>query len=391
MIKAIKIQLYPNEEQSHYINGLVGTCRFVFNKGLDYKITQYKEFGKSTNISSVGRYITGLKKEVEFDWLNDYHSKVIQQSLLDLDKSYKNFFKLGNGFPKFKSKKISKKSCRFPKDAIIGITGNCISLIKTLKDIHYKCSKRDEVLLNKLPINSITLTVSKSGKYFASIIVDQLPTKQLPNTYNTVGIDMGIKDFITTSDGETFENLKLKRTNQLKLNRLHRNLSRKQTRSNNKNKQRIKLARYYEKLNNIKENYLHHIVNQLLNENQVVVGETLKVSNMLKNHKLARSLQELSIHRFFQILKYKAEWYGREVVQIGQFFPSSKRCNCCGDINTELKLNNRSWECETCGSINDRDLNAARNILEEGLRILRKNTPEFGEIYACGEVGLLTS
>jgi putative transposase len=123
----------------------------------------------------------------------------------------------------------------------------------------------------------------------------------------------------------------------------------------------------------------------------VVVGETLKVSNMLKNHNLARSLQELSIYRFFQILKYKAEWYGRNVIQIGQFFPSSKRCNCCGSINTELKLNNRSWECEGCGSINDRDLNAARNILEEGLRILRKNTPEFGEINACGEVGLLTS
>jgi len=391
MIKAIKIQLYPTEEQSHYINGLVGACRFVFNKGLDFKITQYKEFGKSTNISSVGKYITGLKKLEEFIWLNDYHSKVIQQSLLDLDKSHKNFFKMGSGFPKFKSRKETKQSCRFPKDAIMGVSGNCISLIKSLKGIHFKCSNRDEKLLNKLPIKSLTLTKTKSGKYFASLLVDQLPHKKLPYTINTIGIDMGIKEFITTSDGEVFPNLKLKRTNQKKLNKLHRNLSKKQKDSHNKHKARIKLARYYEKLNNIKENYLHQIVNQLLHENQVIVGETLKISNMLKNHNLARSLQELSIHRFFQILKYKANWYGRNIVQIGQFFPSSKRCNCCGEINTELKLNNRSWECGNCGTVNDRVLNAARNILEEGLRILRNNTPEFGEIYARGEVGLLTS
>jgi putative transposase len=385
MIKAIKIQLYPTEQQIHYIHGLVGTCRFVFNKALDFKITQYKEFGKSTNISSVGKFITDLKQDPDFQWLNDYHSKVIQQSLLDLDKAYKNFFKLGNGFPKFKSRKTSKLTCRFPKDAIMGVNGNCISLIKQLKDIHYKCSKGDERLLNKLPINSLTLTISKSGKYFASILVDAPITKQLPITNNTVGIDIGIKEFITTSDGEVFPNLKLKRNNQRKLNKLHRSLSRKVKGSKNRWKAKTKLARSYETLNNQKEYYLHQIANSLLNENQIIATETLKVSNMLKNHKLARSLQELSIYRFFQILGYKAKWYGRELVQIGQYFPSSKLCNTCGTKNEELKLHNREWECSNCGTMNDRDLNAARNILEEGIRILTKNTPEFGEIYACGE------
>lgn len=387
MIKVIKIRLYPNNVQKSYIRGLIGTCRFVFNKGLEYKINQYKEYSISPNLSSVSKHITELKKVDEFIWINEYHSKVIQQSLLDLDKSYKNFFKNNSGFPKFKSKKQTKQSCRFPKDAIIGFLGNKLSLIKTLKNIHFKCSINDEKKLNKFNIKSITLTISKSGKYFALVLMDIPNYKSLPISDNAVGIDIGIKEFVTTSEGEVFSNIKIKRNNQSKLNKLHRSLSRKQKDSNNRYKSKIKLAKFYEKLNNKKENYLHEVANSLLNENQIIAIETLKVSNMVKNHRLARSIQELSIYRFFQILKYKAKWYGRTIVEIGQYFPSSKNCNSCGTKNETLKLHNRSWSCSNCDSVNERDLNASKNILDEGIRIL-KNTPEFGEIYACGENGL---
>jgi putative transposase len=386
-MRAYKFRIYPNKEQEVLIIKTFGSSRFVWNKMLGERIQIYEELKENKEELYSYKYRTEKQLKAEYEFLTEVDSVPLQQTRLNLTEAYKGFFRnlkkgINNGFPNFKSK-YSKQSYR-----TLNINNNIRVDFKNKKiklpKLEWVSYRDDRTISGK--IKNVTVSKTKSGKYFVSILVDVLPHKQLPHTINTVGIDMGIKDFITTSDGETFQNLKLKRTNQSKLNKLHRNLSRKVIGSNNRNKERIKLGRYYEKLNNIKENYLHHIVNQLLNENQVVVGETLKVSNMLKNHNLARSLQELSIYRFFQILKYKAEWYGRSVVQIGQFFPSSKRCNCCGSINTELKLNNRSWECGTCGSINDRDLNAAKNILEEGIKILNKNTAGTAEIYACGDM-----
>lgn len=183
------------------------------------------------------------------------------------------------------------------------------------------------------------------------------------------GLDLGIKDFITTSEGQSYENLKIKRSNERKLRKLNQNLSRKQKGSKNKNKSRIKLAKYHEKLNNIKENYLHLIVNQIINENQVIVMEDLNVKGMMKNKNLAKSIQELSLNRFKTIMSYKSEWYERDLVFVDRFFPSSKTCSCCGYINKDLTLNDRKWICNQCGSVLDRDLNAAINIKNEGLKI----------------------
>ena len=341
MLKAIKIRLYPTDNQSIYINNLLGSSRYVYNQCLNYKINEYSLWNNPTGIKDTGKHLTELKSKNE--WLKDSHSKVLQQSIINLEVAYKNFFKSGSGFPKFKSKH-QNQSCRFPVDAISGVKGNRINIIRSLWDIHFKCSSSDEKYLNKnqSTIKSGTLSKTKAGNYYFSILIDK-PNKEIKDANGLIGIDLGIKDFIISSEGTKYENLKSKRLNQKELNKFHRQVSRKQKGSSNRNKARIKLAKKYEKLNNIKEYYLHSITNQLLSESQTIVMEDLNVSGMLKNHKLARSIQELSLNRFKTILRYKAEWYGREVIEVGRWFPSSKLCGACGYKNQELELKDRTW------------------------------------------------
>jgi len=368
MLKAIKVKLYPTEDQVTYMNKLLGTSRFVYNQCLNYKINEYQSNKKSTSFGETGKLLTSLK--LEYDWIKESHSKVLQQQLINLDRAYKNFFRDNKGFPKFKSRH-ENQSCRFPVDAISSIKGNRINIINALKDIHYKCSKVDESYLNhnQKEIKSATLSRNKCGDYYFSILIDR-PNKTLKKAKNDlIGLDLGIKDFIITSEGQTFENLKSKRNNQVKLSRLQRNVSKKQKGSKNKEKARVRLAKTYNKLNNKKEYYLHSITNQLLSESQTIVIEDLNVSGMLKNHCLARSIQELSLNRFKTILMYKAEWYGREVIQVSRWFPSSKLCSCCGYKKDDLTLKDRQWACPECGVIHDRDINAAINIKNEGYKI----------------------
>jgi len=367
MLKAIKIKLYPSDDQINYMNNLLGSSRFVYNQCLSFKSIEYGLWNNKTGIKETGKYLTNLKKE--YKWLKNSHSKVLQQSVINLERAYKNFYNKTSKYPTFKSKH-QKQSCRFPVDAISGIKGNRINIINKLKDINYKCSRSDEKYLNKhqMLIKSATLSKTKSGNYFFSILIDR-PNKKLNPKNNLIGIDLGIKDFIVTSEGLKYENLKIKRNNKSKISKLHKELSRKQKGSSNRIKSKIKLARYYEKLNNKKEYYLHNVVNQLLSENQTIVIEDLNVKGMLKNHKLARSIQELSLNRFKTILKYKAEWYGREVIDVSRWFPSSKLCHGCGYKNTGLTLKDREWICPECGLIHDRDLNAAINVRNEGIKI----------------------
>ena len=368
MLKAIKVKLYPSDDQITYINKLLGCSRFVYNQCLNYKITEYESNKKSTSFGEIGKKLTSLKSE--YEWIKESHSKVLQQSLINLDRAYKNFFKNGSGYPKYKSRH-GNQSVRFPVDAISSVKGNRINIINALKDIHYKCSKNDESYLNsnQSKIKSGTLSKTKSGDYYFSILIDR-PNKKIPKATNLlIGIDLGIKDFIITSEGHTYENLKSKRNNQSKLARQHRDLSRKVKGSNHQKQARVRLAKTYEKINNKKEYYLHSVTNQLLSENQTIVMEDLNVSGMLKNHCLARSIQELSLNRFKTMLMYKAEWYGREVIQVSRWFPSSKLCHCCGYKNVELTLKDRTWVCPECGVIHDRDINAAINIRNEGERI----------------------
>ena len=380
MLKAVKIRLYPSTIQQDYINQLLGCYRLVYNKCLNKKKTAYLNDKSNLGLKEMGNYFhQDLTKDADYQFLTEHNTKVLKQSIMTLMESYKRFFVNGNGFPKFKSKHDNKQSCRFPEEAISGVNdyeSGKLTLTKSLKNVKFRCSDEYKAYLNKYKssIKSATLTKTKSGNYFLSVLVDGELEKQVPKPINEViGLDLGIKDFIICSDGKTFENIKIKRNNEKKLVKLNRQLSKKTNGSKNKNKCRIKLAKYHEYLNNIKENYLHQVSNQLINENQVISMENLSVKNMMSNHKLARSIQELSLNRFKNIMLYKANWYGRYVVEVDKWFPSSKLCNVCGYKNTELTLSDREWTCPICKTNHNRDLNAAINIKKEGLRLLSGN------------------
>lgn len=247
-----------------------------------------------------------------------------------------------------------------------------LTLTKSLKNIKFSCSDKYVNYLCKYKdgIRSATLSKTPSGKYFLSILVNSNECLELIKNDRSVGLDLGIKNFIVTSEGQVFDNLKFKKSKIKKLKRLQRQLSKKQKGSNNRNKARIKLSRCYESIKNKTNNYLHLITTQLVNENQVICIEDLNVKGMIKNHKLAESIQSLSFGRFREILTYKCDWYGRDLVVIDRFYPSSKLCNVCGYKNKDLTLKDRNWCCPKCSTEHDRDVNASININKEGLRLL---------------------
>jgi putative transposase len=384
MLKAIKIRLYPNKTQQSYINQLLGCYRLVYNKCLDRKKNAYITDKSNLGLKEMGNYFhQNLTKDNDYSFLTQHNTKVLKQSIMNLMEAYKRFFINGAGFPKFKSKHDNNQTCRFPVEAISRkndyLTGK-LMLTNELKNLHFRCSDKYKNYLtkNKEGIKSASLTKTKSGNYFLSILVDGNIDKILPKAKNDIiGIDLGIKKFIVCSEGTSYDNLKIQRNNEQKLIKLNRQLSKKVNGSHNKNKARIRLAKYHEKLNNIKTEYLHQVSNQLLNENQIIAMEDLNVSGMMKNHKLARSIQELSLNQFKNILIYKSNWYGRYLVEIDRFYPSSKLCNVCGYKNADLTLSDREWTCPDCKTHHDRDLNAAKNIEKEGLKIIGSRSAEF--------------
>ena len=382
MLKALKIRLYPNNTQATQINKLLGCYRFVYNQCLEKKINSYKENETSENLTTLGYYFHNeLTKDERYVWLNEQNTKVLKQSIRDLLDAYSHFFNEHKGFPKYKSKHDNKQSCRFPSDAISkrnDYSTHRLSLAN-IHNIKFKCSDEyvNYLVKNKDGIRSATLLRNCSGQYYLSILVDGDFRKKLKATDSAVGIDLGIKDFIVTSEGECFSNLHFKKPETNKLKRLQKQLSKKKKGSNNRNKVRIKLAKLNEKIRNRKLNYLHEVSNTLLDENQIIVMEDLNVKGMVKNHKLAESISEMNFGEFRRMLEYKALWYGRDIVYVDRFYPSSKTCNHCGYINKNLKLSDRQWICPQCGEIIERDYNAALNILEEGLRIIGSRTPEY--------------
>lgn len=375
MLKAIKIRIYPTVEQVDFIDKQLGCCRFVYNNCLAFRKDSYQNEHISVSSSEAVKHITVLKKDNE--WLKDVHSKVLQQSVRDMNQAYDNFFKLHRGFPKFKSKHDNRQSCRFPKDAFIGVRGNRIDLIKVLKDIHFKFSRNDERYLNRNQdkVKSITLSKEPNGKFYLSVLIDK-PLRQVPQSLSMVGLDLGIKDFAVTSDGQVIENFHFKKNEESRLKRLQRQISKKIVGSKNREKARLRFAKLNEKIRNRKLNFLRDVTNHLIDENQVIVMEDLNVKGMVRNHKLAESISEVNWGEFRRILAYKAAWHGRQLVFIDRFYPSSKRCNHCGYIYKELTLKDRQWVCPECGSLIDRDYNAALNILEEGERIIGLSSPE---------------
>ena len=375
MLRAVKIRLYPNKTQTEQFNKLLGCYRFVYNQCLARKINSYKENKVSENLSTLGKFIHHeLLKDDNFIWLREQNTKVLKQAVNDMLSAYKNFFNQHKGFPKFKSKHDNKQSCRFELGAISrrnDYTTYHLSLAN-IKNVKFKCNEKYAEYLQKHKPNIKQATLSKlpCGEYYLSILVDgDLTHKGLQDTDNAVGIDLGIKDFVITSDGEVFNNLHFKKSQSNKIKRLQRQLSRKEKGSNNRNKARIRLAKAYKKINDKKQYYLHQVSNTLINENQVICMEDLNVKGMLRNHKLAESIQEMNFGEFKRMLEYKANWYNRKIVYVDRFYPSSKTCHNCGYINKQLKLSDRQWVCPQCGEVIDRDYNAALNILDEGLRI----------------------
>ena len=384
MLKAIKIRLYPNKNQEVYINKLLGCYRFTFNKCLELKKNKYTEENISLGLKDLGKHFhQNLTKNNDYIFLKEHNTKVLKQAIINLLDSYKNFFINGTGFPKFKSKKDNKHSCRFPAESVSkknNYLSGKLTLTSQIKDIKFKCSDNYKNYLDKYKnnIRSATLTKTASGNYFLSVLVDGNIEKQLPKPINEiVGIDLGIKDFVISSEGAVYENLKTQRANEKQLIKLQKQLSKKVIGSRNRNKARKKLAKKYDKINNKKEKYLHFVANQLLSDNQIIVLEDLNVKGMLKNHCLSKSIQELSLNRFKNILSYKSAWYDRNLIEVDRWFPSSKLCNCCGYKKKDLKLNDRVWVCPNCGVVHDRDFNAAINIREEGKRIFNSKITDF--------------
>ena len=381
MLRAVKIRLYPNEIQTEQFNKLLGCYRVVYNQCLARKIKSYKENKVSENLSTLGQFVHHeLLKDDNFIWLREQNTKVLKQAVKDMLSAYKNFFTQHKGFPKFKSKRDNKQSCRFELGAISkrnDYTTYHLSLAN-IKNVKFRCNEKYARYLQKHHdnIKQAALTRLPCGEYYLSILVDGGLTHNVKET-DAVGIDLGIKDFVITSDGEVFDNLHFKKTKTKKIKKLQRQLSKKQKGSNNRNKARIKLAKLYKKINDRKQYYLHAVSNSLIDENQVICMEDLNVKGMVKNHNLAESICEMNWGEFRRMLEYKAQWYNRKIVFVYRFYPSSKMCHNCGYINKNLTLKDRQWICPQCGEVIERDYNAALNILDEGLRIIGSSTTEF--------------
>lgn len=380
MLRAVKIRLYPNKQQATQINKLLGCCRFVYNQTLARKINQYKEHNISENRTTLSYWLFHeLLKDDNFLWLREQNTNVLQQVIMDMLDAYKRFFKQHTGYPKFKTKHDNKQSCRFVRYTISkrnDYTTYQLSLAN-IKNIKFRCNKKYAQYLQNHHDNIRQATLMKlpCDEYYLSILVDGDLTRKVKETNEVVGIDLGIKDFVITSEGEVFNNLHFKKNETNKITKLQHQLSRKEKGSNNRNKARIKLAKTYKKISDRKQYYLHKVSNSLINENQVICMENLNVKGMIKNHKIAESILEMNFGEFRRILEYKAKWYNRKIVFVDRFYPSSKICSCCGYKYKDLTLDIREWSCPNCGNHHDRDINAATNILNEGIRLIGNIIP----------------
>jgi len=350
MFRSYKYRISPTSSQKELIAKHIGSSRFVYNLALETKNTAY--LGSKHNFSPFDliKQLPELKKECE--WLKEVNSQSLQQSIQNMDIAFKKFFK-GAGFPKFKSKHKGKQSFSIPQNVIV--ENNLLIIPKFKEGINIVLHR--EI---KGTIKSATISVTTTGKYFVSILVDtniEIPTKPPIKENTTVGIDLGIKDFAITSNGEVFENPKFLRKAQSKLKYVQRKYSK------NKGKRtKQRLALLHEKVVNKRKDFLHKVSTKLIRENQTIALEDLAVSNMVKNHNLAQAISDVSWSTFVTMLKYKADWYGKNILRIGRFAPSSKTCSCCGYINKELTLKDREWTCGSCSAVLDRDVNAACNI-----------------------------
>ena len=362
MNKGVKFRIYPNKEQQNLINQTLGCCRLIYNMGLDMRIKAF-ENGEKVGYTQTSAMLTELKRNDKFTFLRDVEAVALQQSLRDLDQGFVNFFQKRARHPRFKSKHNNHQSYRtINRSNNVRIVGKYIRLPKLG---YVKIRQSMEVG----HINNATIKRTPTGKYFVVLNVDFEPEiKQ--NTGGSIGIDVGIKEFYSDSNGNIVSYPKFLEKSLKKLRREQRKLSKKKKGSNNRNKQRIRVARVHEKITNQRNDFLQKISTMLISENQVICIEDLKIKNMVRNHKLARCISSVSWGKFFNMLEYKANWYGNNIIKVPTMYPSSQTCSCCGYKNPLVKnLAVRRWQCPKCHTKHDRDINASMNILNKGLSI----------------------
>ena len=363
MRNVAKVRLYPTSEQRFSLAKAFGSCRFIWNYCLAENNRIYKETGKGISAIAMKKWLPQLKKQEETEWLKETYSQCLQSSVINLGIAFKNFFEKRGGYPRFKSK-YGKQSLQYPQNVKVIDTGLYLPKIGEVKANLHRLFEGE--------LKTVTISKTKTGKYYASLLFDDgLPETELNSTGKVLGIDLGISSYCITSDGSKYDNPRHLKKHERNLKRKQQKLSRKQKGSNSRNKAKRLVARAHEKISNARQDFLHKLSRKLVNKSQVIVCEDLNIKGMVRNHKLAKAISDCGWGMFLKFLEYKCKKEGKVFLQIDRFFPSSKTCNNCLNVVDSLPLDIRAWDCPSCGAKDiDRDINAAKNCRDEGIRIL---------------------
>jgi putative transposase len=365
MEKAYRYRFYPTTEQESLLRRTMGCVRLVYNKALATRTEAWYERQERIDYAQTSKLLTSWKQQSNLEFLNEVSSVPLQQGLRHLQKAFTNFWSGHAKYPNFK-KKHNGGSAEFTKSAFRWKDGQ-VFLAKSSEPLPIRWSRQIPQGCNP---STITVKLNPTGQWFVSLLVEDHTVKPLPKTDKSIGLDMGVTSLITTSNGDKIANPKHFKRLRQKLRKLQKDLVRKQKGSNNRQKARLKVAKVHGQIADARQDFLHKLTTQLVRENQTIAVEDLAIKNLIKNHKLAQSISDAAWGELIKQLAYKCQWYGRELVKIDRWFPSSKRCGNCGYIVDKMPLKIREWECPKCGMNHDRDINAAQNILAAGLAVL---------------------